>query len=176
MQSASLVVRRNIAANYIRSTTTRAAAGYDRRCMRKRMSTRPAYDGHIPLNWFENAFLATGSAIMSLADPRRGGVFSLYSFFFSFSLLADMVAALGETTAGPVLTKLRDAMLESDEGRRILKQRPRINTTTIDMKTLSELPHGTFGRSYITWLERCGVTPDSREPVSRLLLIRLVQI
>lgn len=36
-------------------------------------STAPAYGGHIPLNWFENAFLAVGSAVMSLADPRRGG-------------------------------------------------------------------------------------------------------
>src|ERR1700761_3886208 len=33
----------------------------------------PAYPGHIPLNWFENAFLAVGSGLMSLADPRRGG-------------------------------------------------------------------------------------------------------
>ena len=33
----------------------------------------PAYEGHIPINWFENAFLAVGSAVMSLVDPRRGG-------------------------------------------------------------------------------------------------------
>lgn len=33
----------------------------------------PAYEGHIPLNWFENGVLAVGSAFMSLADPRRGG-------------------------------------------------------------------------------------------------------
>lgn len=33
----------------------------------------PAYPGHIPLNWFENAFLAVGSGLMSLANPHRGG-------------------------------------------------------------------------------------------------------
>lgn len=76
-----------------------------------------------------------------------------------------MVAALGETTAGPALPRLRDIMLESIEGRRILKQRPRINSETIDMQALAKLPSGSFGRSYITWLERCGVTPDTREPV-----------
>ncbi len=76
-----------------------------------------------------------------------------------------MVAALGETTAGPALPRLRDAMLESPEGRRILKNRPRINSSTIDMNALSHLPEGTFGRSYVTWLDRCGVTPDTREPV-----------
>ena len=36
-------------------------------------NNQPAYEGHIPLNWFENAFLAVGSAVMSLVDPRRGG-------------------------------------------------------------------------------------------------------
>jgi len=37
------------------------------------VKTEPAYPGHIPLNWFENAFLAVGSAFMSLANPRRAG-------------------------------------------------------------------------------------------------------
>ncbi|PFH48382.1 hypothetical protein AMATHDRAFT_150047 [Amanita thiersii Skay4041] len=113
------------------------------------VNTTPAYDGHIPLNWFENAFLAVGSAVMSLADPRRG----------------DMVAALAETTAGPSLPRLLDRMLESAEGRRILKERPRVNSTTVNMDELAQYPEGTFGRAYVTWLERCGVTPDTREPV-----------
>ncbi|KAF9055346.1 coenzyme Q biosynthesis Coq4 [Hymenopellis radicata] len=76
-----------------------------------------------------------------------------------------MVAAVGETSAGPSLRRLRDVMLESPEGRKILKERPRINTTTVDMSKLAQLPHGTFGRAYTTWLERCGVTPDTRAPV-----------
>lgn len=76
-----------------------------------------------------------------------------------------MVAALGETTAGPSLPRMRDNMLESAEGRKILKDRPRVNSSTIDMDTLAQYPEGTFGRAYVTWLERCGVTPDTREPV-----------
>jgi ubiquinone biosynthesis protein COQ4 len=79
-----------------------------------------------------------------------------------------MIAALGETTAGPALPRLRDIMLESPEGRRILKQRPRVNSATVDMEALAKLPAGTFGRSYVTWLERCGVTPDTRDPVRSL--------
>lgn len=81
-----------------------------------------------------------------------------------------MVAALGETTAGPALPRLLDRMLESPEGRQILKDRPRINSTTVDMNALSKLPENTFGRTYVTWLERCGVTPDTREPVCQLHL------
>lgn len=79
-----------------------------------------------------------------------------------------MVAALGETTAGSSLTRLRDMMLDSPEGRRILKDRPRISSKTLDLERLQTLPDGTFGREYTRWLEVCNVTPDSREPV-RLL-------
>jgi ubiquinone biosynthesis protein COQ4 len=76
-----------------------------------------------------------------------------------------MIAALGETTAGSALPQLRDTMLLSPEGRKVLKLRPRVNSETINMAKLSKLPEGSFGRAYITWLERCGVTPDTREPV-----------
>ncbi|KAF8626108.1 hypothetical protein AX17_006604 [Amanita inopinata Kibby_2008] len=117
--------------------------------VRRFVNTTPAYEGHIPLGWFENAFLAVGSAVMSLADPKRG----------------DMIAALAETTAGPALPRLRDHMLESPEGRRILKERPRVNSTTVNMDKLTEYPDGSFGKAYVTWLERCGVTPDTRESV-----------
>lgn len=44
----------------------------------------PAYPGHIPLNWFENAFLAVGSACMALADPRRGGASNHPTILFLF--------------------------------------------------------------------------------------------
>jgi hypothetical protein len=46
----------------------------------------PAYEGHVPLNWAENAFMAVGSALAALADPRRGGKFS-FSFFFISQML-----------------------------------------------------------------------------------------
>ncbi|KIY51762.1 putative COQ4 protein, responsible for restoring ubiquinone biosynthesis [Fistulina hepatica ATCC 64428] len=115
----------------------------------RRNKSAKAYEGHIPLSWWENAVLAVGSACVSLGNPRRG----------------DMVAVCGETTAGPILPRLRDHMLASPEGRQILKDRPRINTHTVDMAQLAKLPEGTFGRMYVDWLERCGVTPDTREPV-----------
>ncbi|KAI0052321.1 Coq4-domain-containing protein [Auriscalpium vulgare] len=126
-----------------------ASTGAAFRHQTRSLKTTPAYPGHVPLNWFENAFLAAGSAFMALADPRRG----------------DMVAALGETTAGPALPRLRERMLESAEGRRILRDRPRVNSSTVDMDKLAQLPEGSFGHTYVTWLERCGVTPDTREPV-----------
>lgn len=86
----------------------------------------------------------------------------------------DMVAALGETTAGPTISWLRDQMLASPEGRKILKERPRVNSTTVDMDALARLPDGSLGKAYVTWLERCGVTPDTREPV-RVVMFSFVQ-
>lgn len=34
----------------------------------------PNYEGHVPLNVFEKGALAAGSAVMSLINPRRGGM------------------------------------------------------------------------------------------------------
>ncbi|KAG9315172.1 ubiquinone biosynthesis protein Coq4 [Chiua virens] len=130
----------------INQTLAPASRAYQTRSLSHRS---PAYPGHVPLNAFENAFLTVGSALMAFMDPRRG----------------DMVAALGETTAGSALTKLRDTMLDSPEGRKILKDRPRVNSETLDLQRLKALPAGTFGREYTRWLEACKVTPDSREPV-----------
>lgn len=56
-----------------RLAVARATLATRERCRRRGISTKPAYEGHIPLTTFENAFLAVGSAFMSLADPRRGG-------------------------------------------------------------------------------------------------------
>jgi len=78
----------------------------------------------------------------------------------------DMIAVLGETTSGRQLPKMRQALLKGDEeGRRILIERPRITSTSIDIEKLRALEEGTFGRAYVDWLEKCGVSPDTRDPV-----------
>lgn len=116
-------------------------------------SSSPAYAGHVPINGFQRSLLAVGSAVTSLFDPYRH----------------DMVAVLGETTSNRQLPRMRDAMLknaQSSEGRDILRDRPRLNTQTIDVAKLAAMPEGSFGRSYVDWLESCKVTPDTRDPVS----------
>ena len=82
-----------------------------------------------------------------------------------------MVAVLGETTSNRQLPRMRDAMLknaQSSEGRDILRDRPRLNTQTIDVTKLAAMPEGSFGRAYVDWLESCKVTPDTRDPVRRV--------
>ncbi|KAJ5613544.1 hypothetical protein N7528_007198 [Penicillium herquei] len=113
---------------------------------------RPAvnYPGHVPLTTLERGALALGSAIGSLINPRR----------------ADLIAALGEATATPYfIYRLRNAMLSDPTGRRILRDRPRITSNTLPLSYLRTLPDNSVGRTYAKWLDREGVTPDTRDQV-----------
>ncbi len=77
-----------------------------------------------------------------------------------------MVAALSEATAQPYfITRLRNSMLASPTGRRILKDRPRITSQTLKLEDLRRLPDNSVGRVYAAWLDREGVTPDTRDQV-----------
>ena len=81
-------------------------------------------------------------------------------------LNADMIAALGETTATPYfIYRLRNAMLSSSTGRRILRDRPRITSKTMSVTYLRSLPKNSVGRAYVSWLDREGVSPDTRDSV-----------
>jgi ubiquinone biosynthesis protein COQ4 len=56
-------------------------------------------------------------------------------------------------------------MLASPTGRRILRDRPRMTSATLDVARLRLLPAGTVGRSYVDWLDRERVSPDTRDKV-----------
>ncbi|KAG2421465.1 ubiquinone biosynthesis protein COQ4 [Aspergillus terreus] len=111
---------------------------------------QPKYPGHVPLNAIERGALAVGSAVGALMNPRR----------------ADLIAACGEATATPYfIYRLRDAMLSDPTGRQILRDRPRITSTTLPLTYLRSLPENSVGRTYAAWLDREGVSPDTRDEV-----------
>ncbi|RCH90293.1 hypothetical protein CU098_005033, partial [Rhizopus stolonifer] len=111
---------------------------------------RILYDTHVPISTAERTILTVGSAFAALNNPLRG----------------DMVATLGETTGNVFLSRMRDGMLQSEEGRQILRERPMISTSTIDFDRLKkECSPDSFGMAYISWLEAQGVTPDTRSDV-----------
>ncbi len=56
-------------------------------------------------------------------------------------------------------------MLASPTGRRILRDRPRMTSTSLNLAYLRSLPPNTVGRTYIGWLDREGVSPDTRAAV-----------
>ncbi|KAL4805492.1 coenzyme Q biosynthesis protein Coq4-domain-containing protein [Aspergillus unguis] len=110
----------------------------------------PKYPHHVPLGFFEKGFLAVGSAVGALLNPRR----------------ADLIATLGEVTATPYfIYRLRDAMLQDPTGRQILRDRPRITSQTLALPYLRSLPENSVGRTYAHWLDREGVSPDTRDNV-----------
>lgn len=110
----------------------------------------PEYPGHVPLYTFERALMFVGSAIGSYFHPERN----------------ENIVALGESTAiAPVLRRLQRQMLSDPVGRQILKERPRITSTSLDLDYLRSLSDNTIGKTYINWLDREGVSPDTRVPV-----------
>lgn len=56
-------------------------------------------------------------------------------------------------------------MLSNPTGRRILRDRPRITSKTLSMEYLRTLPPNTVGYTYAAWLDREGVSPDTRSSV-----------
>ncbi|OWY42052.1 ubiquinone biosynthesis protein coq4, mitochondrial [Alternaria alternata] len=77
-----------------------------------------------------------------------------------------LIASFGEATAQPYfIYKLRDRMLLNPTGRRILRDRPRLTSTSLDIPRLRNLPPNTLGYAYVAWLDREGVSPDTRAAV-----------
>lgn len=109
------------------------------------------YPTHVPLNAAQNALLAVGSGVFGVMD---------------YTNRPDLIATLSESTASSFLPRLHEAMSAHPEGRQILRDRPVVSSTTVDLAYLRTLRRGTFGREYVEWLDRDGITPDSREVVS----------
>lgn len=103
---------------------------------------------HIETNCFQKAFLTFGSAAIALFDPR-----------------ADMIANLGETTGEHALKHMKEKIMETEEGAAILRERPRINSKTLNQDWLSKLPENTIGRTYHEFMIDNKITADSRLPV-----------
>ncbi|KAF7125209.1 hypothetical protein CNMCM5793_001318 [Aspergillus hiratsukae] len=123
----------------------------------------PKYPGHVPLTFLERGALAVGSAVGSLMNPRRAVTMTAR---LTQRPRLDLIAALGEATATPYfIYRLRDAMLSDPTGRRILRERPRITSETLKLPYLRTLPENSVGRTYATWLDREGVSPDTRDSV-----------
>lgn len=80
-------------------------------------------------------------------------------------MLADLIATLGEVSAGPVAQRLRDTMLGDETGRQILRDRPRITSKTLPLDELLALPENTVGRVYGDFRRRYHMSPDVRDDV-----------
>jgi ubiquinone biosynthesis protein COQ4 len=100
-----------------------------------------------------------------ILDVVVGSVCLVASSSHSLTML-DLIASFGEATAQPYfIDKLRNRMLLNHTGRRILRDRPRLTSTSLDIPRLRKLPQNTLGYAYAAWLDREGVSPDTRAAV-----------
>ncbi|XP_016966568.2 ubiquinone biosynthesis protein COQ4 homolog, mitochondrial isoform X1 [Drosophila biarmipes] len=141
-----LALRRSLTLGQVDSQAVAAEApeaepqdAFERQYLRERIEISP----------FQRLILGAGSSIAALINPRRH----------------DMIACLGETTGEGALLNILDTMQASEEGQRIMAEKPRIHTSTVDFKYLEKLPPDTFGAAYVKFLKDNQVTPDSRMAV-----------
>lgn len=93
--------------------------------------------------------MAVHSATTAVSDPTR----------------ADAVAALGEVTGHVALCGICNRMMLDPTGQRILRDRPVVDSKTIDLDTLLQSDEKTFGCVYAKFMEDHGFDPDDRSKV-----------
>ncbi|KAJ1450638.1 ubiquinone biosynthesis protein Coq4 [Pelagophyceae sp. CCMP2097] len=110
------------------------------------------YRGHLPTGGLHKLFLAGVSAVQAIADPTRG----------------DMVGAFAEVTGRVALDRMRCRILKSDDGRRLLAERPLVSKATGANADalLRDCAPGTFGNAYGTFMHAHGFDADDRAPVA----------
>lgn len=99
--------------------------------------TKEFLSNKIKMTDFQRMLLTAGSSIAALLDPRR----------------QDMIACLGETTGEEAMHRILHAMETSVEGREILREKPRINTKTVNLEELKNMSPDSFGFHYFKFLE-----------------------
>jgi len=107
------------------------------------------YEGHRPTSFLQKSILSIGSALLALRDPTR----------------VDMVATLGETTGHYALRNMQLKMLRDPTGQRIIREKPIVDSSSVDLEILQELPSCTFGRIYSDFMIKQGITAEGRDPV-----------
>eukprot|EP00048_Salpingoeca_helianthica_P014039 m.213718 g.213718 ORF g.213718 m.213718 type:complete len:261 (-) comp15579_c0_seq3:1942-2724(-) len=126
------------------ASTTRAAAATTASAASQRL-----YCEHVPTTPFQKSLLAAGSAIGAFVDPTHD----------------DFIATLGETTGRCALQRMHARMAASPTGAEILREQPRVSTSTVDFDQLAQLPPNTFGHAYYLYLRENGISSDTRKPV-----------
>ena len=107
------------------------------------------YQQHLPLTNLQKLLLSIGSGVTAIIDPYRH----------------DLVADFGETTGDLALRWMHGKMLADKEGKRILDDKPRLRSDTIDYDRLKSLPENTFGYHYSKFYSDNKVSPDTRRQV-----------
>lgn len=110
-------------------------------------SSSSLYPGHQPLTASQSVLLTVAAGVGALVFPQR----------------ADLVGAVGETTGGMALRRMRDRMRADSTGAAILRRRPRITDETLERAW--ECAPGTLGGEYARFMGTRRFKPADRPPV-----------
>ena len=78
----------------------------------------------------------------------------------------DLVSDLTDALCVSAMARMAERLKADDEGRRLLSERPRLDSKHVDFEALAALPDGTLGREFVRFLRAHEITPDSfRAPV-----------
>lgn len=110
-------------------------------------SSSSLYPGHQPLTASQSVLLTVAAGLGALVFPQR----------------ADLVGAVGETTGGLALRRMRDRMKADPTGAAILHRRPRITDETLERAW--ECAPGTLGGEYARFMGTRRFNPSDRPPV-----------
>ena len=73
---------------------------------------------------------------------------------------ADLVSATADLSSHRALERLQAKMKADKEGTQILKDKPRVNSTTWNFDDLLTLPERSFGFQYAFYMNGQGLTTD----------------
>jgi ubiquinone biosynthesis protein COQ4 len=107
------------------------------------------FPSHVPTTRPQKTLLGLSSAVLGFIDPTR----------------TSHVARLGETTSCGALARMRDVMLESEEGRQILAERPCFKTWADPQRLVLSCPDGSLGNAFGRFMLREQLDPLSRADV-----------
>jgi ubiquinone biosynthesis protein COQ4 len=107
------------------------------------------YPTHVPSTFPQKAVLAASSAVLGFIDPSR----------------TQHVARLGETLSCGALGRMREVMRKSEDGRRVLAERPCFKSWADPESLVATCGVDTLGRRYGEFMLREKLDPLSRSDV-----------
>ncbi|MBX3200672.1 MAG: hypothetical protein KF894_21220 [Labilithrix sp.] len=120
-------------------------------------------------------------AVPSVVDRARTAFGALLVLARDHGRLDQVLVMTQAINAGTVARAVQ-RFSETDEGRRLFAERPRIDRAHVDFDALRRLPDGTLGREYTRFLDDNGISPDAFEELpaigderAALIMLRMRQ-
>lgn len=101
------------------------------------------------LSVLQRSFLVPYFGLQAILDPTKG----------------DMVAGFGDVTSGTFLKQLHAQIIESPEGRMLLKDKPLISVEKLNLSKLRTFRSDSLGYSYTQFMDHHGYSADERSIV-----------